>query len=461
MRRTALWAVLPALIVLLLAIDVPPYVPLQDYNEWAYQGFVAAQLLHGHLTDQFVFATFPVPNSAVQAVLCLLNLVVSPIVAARLVASLYVIAAIALAWPLAKKMSPARSISYFFLLLVCVYFNTPFWNGYINYQIGILLFTVWLLQDRATRAKPLWVLLFTVGAFFTHAVIWASILLMMAIDALRRRRFVPYLPALVSVGLFVWYVARKPAPTVPEPSHQGLLQAAGYKLYTFAKLGPYHNFIYANGAASPLETVGYYVGFAVNVAVAAGLLYLFYAALWRPLMRREPWAHVSDETLASLVLFAIFVAMPAVMADVVNPGERMLYPAVMLALLGVGESRVAQRLVPRLAYAALVLACCALGLLVNRARLTSDVALADAGPGVTRRVFFGSRPDEFANILPISQGRLPIRTIGFETSFLFNRINTPTNAPANAPANARINVQSNAPQPRSANPWRRAHSSDQ
>lgn len=432
---------LPALIVLLLAIDIPPYVPMQDYNEWVYQGFVAAQLLHGHLTDQFVFATFPVPNSAVQAVLCLLNLVMSPIEAGRLVASLYVVAAIALAWSFAKKISPAQHVSYFYVLLVCVYFNTPFWNGYINYQIGILLFTAWLLQDRATRAKPLWVLLFTVGAFFTHAVIWASILLMMALDALRRRRVVPYLPALASVGLFAWYVACKPAPTVPVPPHQGLLQAIGYKLYTFAKLGPYHNFIYANGATSSLETAGYYVGFAVNVAVAAGLLYLFCATASRALMRRAPWAHVSDETLASLVLFALFAVMPAVMADVVNPGERMLYPAVMLALLGVGESRAAQRLVPRLAYAALVLAFCALGLFANRARLTSDVALADAGPGVTRRVFFGSRPDEFANILPLSEGRLPIRTIGFETSFLFNR----TDAPINPPINAQSNTRTDAP----------------
>ncbi|QBQ98390.1 hypothetical protein [Paraburkholderia pallida] len=462
MRRSELWMVLPALIVLLLAINVPPYVPLQDYNEWVYQGFLAAQLLHGNLTDQFVFATFPVPNSAVQAVLCLLNLVVPPLVAARCVASLYVIAAIALAWQLAQKMSLEQNVSYFYLLLVCVFFNTPFWNGYVNYQFGILLFTAWLLQDGCTRAKPLWVLLFTVGAFFTHAVIWASILLMMAIDALRRRRFVSYLPALPSVGLFVWYVARKPAPTVPDPSYPtGLLHASGYKLYTFAKLGPYHNFTLTNGIPSAIETVGRYAGFAVNIALAAGLLYLLYAALWRPLMRREAWAQLSDETLASLVLFVLFIAMPTVMADVVNPGERMLYPAMMLALLGVGKSRVAQRLVPWLACSAFVLALCALGLMANRALLAADVARADEGQGIASRAFFGSRPNAFADVMPIFAGRSPIRMIGFETSFLFNRINARINAHANVRTDSRNDTRIDTPQPRSVNSWSRAHSSDQ
>ncbi|MFP6556767.1 hypothetical protein WJ542_00285 [Paraburkholderia sp. B3] len=417
-RSTKVLVALPALFVLLLAVNAPPYVPLQDYNEWVYQGFVAEQLLRGHLTSQFVFATFPVPNSAAQALLCLLNFVVSPLLAARVVASLYVIAAITLAWRIAEKTSPAQQIGYFFVLLVCVYFNTPFWNGYINYQIGILLLSAWLLLDPKTRAKPLWVLVFTLGAFFTHAAIWAAILLTMTIDALRRRVFTPYLPALVSLGLFAWYVARKPASTVPEPLQQaGLLHAAGYKLYTVAKLGPYHDFLYADGASSPIEAVGHYAGCAVNFAVAAGLLCLLCLALWRALARPGVRAQVADVTLAVAVLLALFVAMPAVMADVVNPGERMLYPAVLFALVSWSESRI----VKWLAYSAPVLALCALGLVANGARLTSDAALAGAGPGASQHELFASRPDEFASVLLMSEGRLPLRAIGFETSFLFNR----------------------------------------
>ncbi len=412
-----MWIVVPALAIVLLAINTLPYVPLQDYNDWAYQGYIVAQMLQGHLNDAFYFAHYPVPNSTVQALLSLLNLILSPIPASRVVASFYVIAAVALAWQLARKLSATQTVRYFLVLLVCVYFNTPFWNGYMNYQFGILLFSWWLLLDRSTRAKPLWVLAFTVGAFFTHAVIWASILLMIALDALRRRRFAPYLPALASLGLFVWYVLCKHTPTVPDPGHQsGIAHALGYKLYTLAKLGPYHHFVYANGATSTIESIAYYAGAAVNFAVAAGLMYLIGAVLWRSFGRRSARPHVSDETLAAVVLLVLFALMPAVMADVVNPGERMLYPALMLALFGVGQSGAMKWL----ACSAAVLALCVLGLVANSARLTSDTALADAGPGVSQRVLFGSRPDEFANILPISQGRLPIRTIGFETSFLFN-----------------------------------------
>lgn len=90
-NRVGLWAVVLALLVLLVSVNGTPYVPLQDYNEWVYQGFIAAQLLQGHFTGMFGFAHFPVPNSAVQTLLCLLNFIVAPILAARIVVSLYVV----------------------------------------------------------------------------------------------------------------------------------------------------------------------------------------------------------------------------------------------------------------------------------------------------------------------------------------------------------------------------------
>jgi hypothetical protein len=417
-RRAGILVVLPVLLVLLLAINAPPFVPLQDYNEWVYQGFVAAQLLHGHLTDHFAFAAFPVPNSAAQALLCLLTLVIPPMWAARVVASVYVVAAVALGWMLSKKMSRTQNISYFFLLLVCVYFNTPFWDGYINYQLGLLLFSIWLLMDPATRRKPLWALAFSIAGFFTHAVIWASILLLMAVDAVRRRKYLCYLPALVSLALFAWYVVCKPAPKAPNAiSSSGLLHAIAYKLYTLAKLGPYHNFVYSGGAGSQLESAGFYVGCAVNFVFAAGLVYMLCVALLRQLRNGGGWKRVSDETLALLVLLALFIVMPAVMADVVNPGERMLYPALLLALLGPGDARV----VRWLSASVVALAACALGLVASGARLVPDSALADARAGASKPALFQSRPAEFYNVWPVLDGAAPVLALGFETSFLFNR----------------------------------------
>lgn len=420
-RRVGIWVVLPVLLVLILSIDVPPYVPLQDYNEWVYQGYVAAQLIQGHLTDAFRFVTFPVPNSAVQVLLCLLNFVVPAELAGRIVANLYVVVALALGWALARKMSPTQHVSCFFVLLVCVYFNTAFWNGYINYQVGILLFSVWLLLRQDMRDRPLWVFVFSLAAFFTHAVIWASILMLMVIDGLRRRRIAPYLPALVSVGLFAWYAACRPAPTVLDRvGRPGLLNALAYKFYTLAKLGPYHHFIYP-GTDGLLVPAAYYTGVAANLAAGLVVVYMLYDALLQAFLSRRGASPPRTETLGAFALLVMFAAMPTVMSDVVNPGERMLYPALMLALLGVGESRGVRWLAPGIA----VLALCALSLAVNGARLDDEDGPAVPGSSGQKYALFASRPAEFADVRRMLENGTPMRPLGFETSFLVNRHETP------------------------------------
>lgn len=428
-RWSGIGLVLPVLLFLLVVMNAPPYVPLQDYNEWTYQGYVAAQLLQGHLPGRYAFAGFPVPNSAVQAILSALNLVVSATLSSRLVASAYVIAAIALAWRLSLRISPACNGSYFFLLLVCLYFNTPFWNGYMNYQMGILLFSAWLLLDPATRRKPQWVLLFSVAGFFTHAMIWASILLMIGIDALRRWRFAAALPALLSIGLFAWYAAMRHTPVLPDPlAHATLPKLVAYKLYTLAKLGPYHHFTYDDGVVSAFETAGYYAGCVVNIAFALGVVYVLYASLRLMSQRR-----LSDERIGACVLLALFIVLPAVISDLVNPGERVVYPALLLALFGAGEADDGERhvgtaahgmallpvVVRWLAISGGVAVICALGLLSNSERLLYAPATnVDGGTPALR--YFQTRPAAYSDVRAMLEGALPLRPLSFESSFLLN-----------------------------------------
>ncbi|MEX3999177.1 hypothetical protein AB4Y38_09800 [Paraburkholderia sp. EG285A] len=431
---------LPVLFFLLVVMNAPPYVPLQDYNEWTYQGYIAAQLLQGHLTGQYAFTAFPVPNSAVQLILGVLNFAVPAPLASRLVASAYVIAAIVLAWRISLRICPMENAGYFFLLLACLYFNTPFWNGYMNYQMGILLFSAWLLLDPATRRKPQWVLLFSVAGFFVHAVIWASILLMIGIDVARRRRIVAALPVLFSLGLFGWYAAARHTPVLPDPlEYAGLFKIAAYKLYTLAKLGPYHHFTYDDGIVSSYERVGYYAGCALNAVFALGIVYVLYVILYGTL-RNGSWRRMSDERIGACVLLAMFVALPPVISDLVNPGERVLYPALLLALFGAGELEAAggrrvhtaapfvnflvfepgmRAVVRALAASGVVAVLCAIGLVANSERLIhKPTTNVDGGTPALR--YFQTRPAAYDDVRARLDGALPLRPLGFETGFLLN-----------------------------------------
>lgn len=428
-RSNGIVILLPMVAVLLFVMNATPYVPLQDYNEWVYQGFITSQLLHGHLSDRFLVALFPVPNSAVQVLLALLCAVMPAAIAAQVLASLYVVAAATLAWLLSMKIAPAQNGGLCFLLLICVYFNSPFWNGYMNYQLGILLFSVWLLLDPAARRKPLWVFAFTIAAFFTHAMIWASLMLLVAIDALRQRQIPLVLrplatwPALASLGLFGWYAACKHTPMMPDPhANAGLLHAVGYKLYTLAKLGPYHNFAYAGDARDAFHMALYYLGCAVNFAFAAALVYLLWGAFARPLLLRGGWRTASAEQLGALALIVVSLSMPAVIADLVNPGERVMYPALLLALSGLRGERAAQaaRMARWLALAIVVLVASALGLAANGARLLPDPSAADMWSSSTPP-FFLSRPGAYHDVQSILNGAASVRKVAFETGYLFNR----------------------------------------
>ncbi|WP_321884377.1 hypothetical protein [Paraburkholderia bannensis] len=437
-RWAGMSCVLPPLLFLLVVINGTPYVPLQDYNEWTYQGYIAAQILLGHLdaplAAHYAFASYPVPNSAVQAILTALNCVVPATLASRLVASAYSVFAIMLAWRMSLRIAPSRNVSVFFVLLVCVYFNTPFWNGYMNYQMGMLLFTVWLLLDPSTRRKPQWVLLFTMLAFFTHAVIWAAILLMIGLDVLRRRRIAAALPALASIGLFAWYAAQRHTPVLPDPlAHAGTVKFVVYKLYTLAKLGPYHHFTYDDGVVSSFESAGYYVGCAVNAAFAVGIVVLLGASL-----RLAKGPRLTDERITACVLFALFMLLPAVISDLVNPGERVLYPALLLMLCSSGagaqhETRErAAALVPRvmrwMAISGVVCVLCATGLLANGARLLYD-ASEETVAGTPPLRLFQTRPAAYADVLAMLDDTLPLRALSFETSFLINNDDAFTGKP--------------------------------
>ena len=408
------WLALAVTLSILLAVNLPPWLPLQDFNGWAYDGYIGAQLLSHHLTDRFAFLPYPVPNSLIQALLSSLDLLFAPTVSARIVVNLYAVLAVATAWKLAGRACAPRPMPVFLVLLFSIYFNAAFWCGYMNFQFGMLIFSAWILCDAKTRSRPLVVLAFSLLAFFTHAIAWAAILLMMALDTLNDRKLLARVPALVSVGLFAWYVQSKAAPQgFRGMEHMGLIRTLGYKFYTFAKFGPYHNYLFSNAPHTGMARLAHLAGSAVNALCAVGLAWLVYAAL------RDAWRRRSADTatIATAVLFAAFLALPPIVADVINPGERMLCIVLLLCLV----HALSARAISALSAGAAVLVLSAASLLwVDPAQWDQRIAIGLPASGFVDNLFW-SRPAQFvAQARAAEAGQAPF-PLSFHTSFLVDK----------------------------------------
>ncbi|WP_431272085.1 hypothetical protein [Dankookia sp. P2] len=248
---TALCLGLGALAAAVLVLA--PYPPLQDFPEWAYQGQLLARLLRGLPVDGVVLATTPVPNSSVQLLLGLLSLAMPAALAARLFLLGLVGASVAVALALGRRYQPGAPGAFAALLLVAVFLNAAFWNGYANFQLGMVLLGAWFLLPEARRARVLPIMGFGLAIFFTHAMVFFAFCALLGATALLDpRRIIPtaagLLPAAVLTG---WYVATNAGGNATETSGTGGPAAfLAYKLYTVAKLGPYHNFVFAGGATS-------------------------------------------------------------------------------------------------------------------------------------------------------------------------------------------------------------------
>lgn len=118
--------------------------PLQDFNEWIYQGWLVGQILRGEDVP-FALKTWPVPNAAAQAILGLLNLAVGPRAAGMAYLTLYLAGMTWLAAAIARaqgRFDPAT----FLLAILIGGLNSPYWDGYANSQLGLALYLAHVLR---------------------------------------------------------------------------------------------------------------------------------------------------------------------------------------------------------------------------------------------------------------------------------------------------------------------------
>ncbi|MBK1658842.1 hypothetical protein CKO45_11420 [Paracraurococcus ruber] len=373
-----------------LAILLPPYPPLQDFPEWAWQGDLLARILGGESLPGLSLATWPVPNSSVQAMLGLLSLALPAAVAAKAFLLALVAAAVALALALGWRYQPQAPGAFAAVLLVAVFLHAGFWNGYANYQLGLLLLGAWFLLPEARRGQALPILAFSLLIFFTHAMVFAAFGLLLGLSALLRWRLLPTILGLLpAAALTLWYLAAGAGGQATEARSLGGVAAfLGYKAYTLAKLGPYHNFVFATGGDAALRPALHWGGAAANALFAAGLglaLLLGLQAAWRD--RRLAWPAL----LAAGLLLAGFAVLPDLVQNVVNPGERLLLPALLILLLVLPLPALLLR---GLGLGAILLLGCVLLLATTRQGWDRPLHFTELDPARTE--LFRHRPTAFA-----------------------------------------------------------------
>ena len=163
---------------------------------------------------------------------------------------------------------------------------------------------------------------FGLAIFFTHAMVFFAFCALLGATALLdRRRIMPTAIGLLPAALLTgWYISDRcrRRRDRDQPAAAGWPGSSPTSSIRVAKLGPYHNFVFAEGGDIVTRPALYWAGAAINLAFAAGLAALLGLGL-RAAIRAPAacWAPL----LAAAGLLALFAVLPDLVQNVVNPGS--------------------------------------------------------------------------------------------------------------------------------------------
>jgi hypothetical protein len=407
------------------------YAPLQDFSEWIYQAQVFnALLMHGH-SELFTIKTYPVPYALSQILMSFMYIFFSPFVTSKIVICIYILSGLFLTRMFISRFDLDESVASLFLLSAFV-LNSCFWDGYIGYQIGLAIFVLYLCLPPQKKTSALFIFAFSVASFFSHGLIYVPFCLVCGMYCVYNWKIKSLVLGLLpSIVLLTWYVLINHASTSAEPIVlNGFVQFFFYKIYTFLKAGPYHNFI-VNGVGDSQRLRALYIfGILVNVSFLLALVLCLASAIRS---NRLMQFTRNAEMMSALILVVIMLALPATLAGIVNPGERLLYPALILAscvlfkkdrMKSISGNSMAAILITGLVISMVNIA----ALSLTRAEGTSATAIAINGSArnAEGRELFGHRLQQFDEKIREAQrswkaGDIPTLPLAFDTGLIEDR----------------------------------------
>jgi hypothetical protein len=302
--------------------------PLQDFNEWIYQGWLTGAILRGEDLP-FGLKPWPVPNAAAQLLLGLLNLPLGPRAAGLAYLTLYLAGMTWLAVAIARAQGHFDPATFLLALLIGG-LNSPYWDGYANSQLGTGLYLLHVLRQRRGPTSAGWDLGMGLALFLCHAVLLAVFALHTALHAWQQRQLARAATVLAPLfGLLAWYLLRDDSygEHIP-PIGTNAFEFLAYKAYTAAKSGPYQNFIVGGLGDAERMPALYWFGVVANL----GFVLVALAPLAVALLDRIRKGDRTPAVLTATACLAGFAVLPSALFGVVNMGERLLIPAMLVAL---------------------------------------------------------------------------------------------------------------------------------
>jgi hypothetical protein len=426
MRATAIFTILVSIIIA-LAVFSFPYAPLEDLPEWIYQGYIFNKLAAGVSSPDFALKTFPVPYALFQTIASLCLLFASPMATSRIVVFIYAALALLAVRRLISRYRLDPLVSWPLLISVVI-LNSPFWNGYMGYQFGLIVILFYLALPEHARTDARWICLFSVLAFFAHGWALVSILVLIGTNALYERRILASCVGIApSILLLVWYQTHNVNPGVLNELFQvGQVNIFAYKIYTLLKAAPFHNAIAFSFNASERYGAAYLgAGLLIDAIFMSALLFLAVDAI-----RKSGWKSIlgRPQLLAGVLLVLLAAGLPRTGFGMANPGERVLYPAI-IALSVAMFAEVELPLVPKAILGSALaggVALFALGLLGAGATYRAEVANFDPPPpiqAISSELLFGHRLVQFDQKMKLLEqawrdGVMPTAPLTFETALI-------------------------------------------
>jgi hypothetical protein len=334
-------------------------IPFKDVADWAHQGWILNRCLAGDaLCGAFAFKPYPVPNTTATLLFAFAHVFAEPLRAAQaMVATTLALWAVA-AWRLAASAEEGARGLWALLLFGLFGLSTPFWLGYLNFQIGAALLALSLGRLYAGRAGRIEIALWALALFFTHALPFGAFLAVAGWIALtRRERHGDVLALLPALTLGVWYAGGRVlldadlAPATPPPVFEGWeywWRYLRWKLVHPFGQGPGRLLMAGSTMLLPMDYAARFALDAASACVSGVLL----AAIARGL--GKSWS--DGERLGfvpGVVLLLAFLAAPPVnFLGLINPGERFLLLGLLLLI---PMSRLPRRAAPAIAALALIL----------------------------------------------------------------------------------------------------------
>jgi hypothetical protein len=431
MRRVETYATtifaIPILLIIALAAFSFPYAPLEDLPEWIYQGYLFNKLMAGAPSPDFALKSFPVPYALFQAITSACLLFVSPMVTARIVVFLYAGLSIYAINRLIVRYRLDPFVAWP-LLIAAVVLNSPFWNGYMGYEFGLLVILLYLALPDKGQVDARWVCLFSVLAFFAHGWAFISIVVLIGCISLARQRVLAASVGLApSIVLLIWYqVKNVNSAVLNEFLRVENVNIVLYKIYTLFKAAPFKNPIVFNfNASEHYGLIFLATGLAIDAIFLLALSILAIEALeksGRTILQRPEW-------FAGILLLLLAASLPPTGFGMANPGERVMYPALILLLIAIFtgvESTIVPKAILTFALAAGI-GLFALGLAGASAAYRAEAVSLNAGhspaPPISRNLLFGHRLVQFDRRMRMveqawHQDAMPTMPLEFETALI-------------------------------------------